>query len=124
MLKSKLFWTQFALLLVVVALYAVGLYWYLFWRIWWYDMPMHFLGGLWVGLCTGWLLEWFQVPRRRDITIFLASLAVGVAWEVFEYAVGLTRGEIGFVFDTAHDLLNDVAGGLLAALIITRLRLT
>lgn len=123
MITSRLFWMQFALLMVVVALYAIGLYWYLFWRIWWYDMPMHFLGGLWVGLFAGWALQYFRILVRRDILIFLAAFVVGIGWEVFEYSVGLTKGEIGFVFDTAHDLLNDVAGGLFAALLITKLRL-
>jgi len=40
---------------------AVALYWY--WSVPWFDIVMHFLGGLWVGTCALWFTEQFD---RQD----------------------------------------------------------
>lgn len=44
----------FVLVILIFQVVAEHFYWY--WRIWWFDMPMHFAGGLWVGLSVLWFV--------------------------------------------------------------------
>jgi hypothetical protein len=88
-----------------------------YWSMPWYDIPMHFFGGVWVALAVLWVSEmpfagW--VKARLSIPSILASVvAVGIAWEVYELAFGITGFHVpGFVFDTALDLVMDVLGGV------------
>ncbi len=38
------------LLFFIVAIYIVGNLDFLFLKIWWFDIPLHFLGGAWLGI--------------------------------------------------------------------------
>ena len=107
-----------AALLAGVHLYALPHYWY--WYFPWLDVPVHLLGGLFMGTAVVGVLGRFR-PR-----IFLIVVTVGaVGWELFELGINYTR-EINFVFDTALDLLMDAIGIILsyavARLTIWRLR--
>lgn len=54
---------------------------------------------------------------RLAILMVILALILGVAWECFEWIVGI----IGNERDTIIDLLMDLAGAVLAALLIKRL---
>lgn len=89
-------------------------YWY--WQMRWFDMPMHFSGGVWLAGAAYW---WFlskkteSVPFLRVLTICLAaSFGVGFLWEIYEAVVSLiTVGHINAMSDTLKDLSFDVIGG-------------
>lgn len=106
----RLRWLFAALLLC--ALLAVLEWWavenYIFWRYVWFDVPMHFLGGLALGvLAVGFF-------HTRQSGIFALALALAfIAWEIFEYTFGLPR-ESNYVFDTGLDLLMDTLGAVVA----------
>jgi len=98
----------------------------LYWRIWWLDMAMHFLGGLWVG-ATG-LVIYYLFRRKHEhvftlqlkqifIIAILFSAVVGVGWEVFEFGLDrfLAAGLQGGIADTASDLLMDIIGSIVGA---------
>ena len=107
----RFFWLIVSLvlsvLLAVANLFAIQ--YFLYWRFWWFDIPMHIGGGFVIGSL---LIGVFDVKRPL---MFLASvLAMSVGWEIMEYLGGLTRFERGYVFDTAHDLLDDTIGATLA----------
>jgi len=91
-----------------------------FWTVYWWDIPLHILGGLWVGLATAWA---FTVFRKRPtfIVCLCGAVAVGVAWEIFEYVTG-TGGSIfmSYPMDTAKDILDDCIGGATAGLLVVR----
>ncbi len=75
----------------------------------WIFTPSHYLGGLSVGLA----LLYAASGLRLRLPIFLCLgpvLFVGVAWEIWEYAMGF---DIHLV-DTLNDLLADFLGGLSA----------
>lgn len=104
---------------------------YLYWYFWWYDIMMHFLGGVVIGGIAVWMqLRLLPAASSRTTMItVLASIAlVGIGWEIFEYVIDPTYAEQpGIVFDTALDLVMDTIGALIAALVITtigRRRLT
>ena len=88
-------------------------------------MPIHFLGGFWVGIFFLWFFSIVRLPffRRsiRDLNwrtilqAFLFILLVGVAYEAGEF---LTNNYIGLdpfnILDTLSDLFFDLAGGSFA----------
>lgn len=98
---------------VVLALvYAAGLEYSLFWRLWWYDIPAHFLGGALAALVTSAVCAWRGGTMRLWWGI-CAAVLVGIAWEAFEWTLGLPPNAfMSFALDTTKDLLMDVVGGI------------
>lgn len=107
-----------ALAFLIAALHVVANAYFLYWSVWWFDILMHFLGGLFIAASALWLLR-FEVPpgiRSRIpvfISVFGAVLIVGVAWEVFEKITGAYNA-IHYTLDTATDIAMDMAGMLAA----------
>ncbi len=96
---------------------AEKFYWYS--AIWYFDMIMHFMGGLWVGLVVIWLLS----PQKTDpdVSFILKAIAgvflVGVSWEIFEFIFyNYIAGNDFNVLDTISDVFFDLAGGTFAVL--------
>lgn len=113
MTRIALLRSAFFVALVIAVLHILAVAFYLYSFYWWFDIPLHFLGGLSVGLTA---LYW-----RGRIAPFAAAagaaLAFGLMWELFEYAAGITLNGIGsYPLDTVKDLFLDAAGGLLAYL--------
>ncbi len=102
---------------VVFILNKVALVHFFYWRFWWYDIMMHFTGGILIG----GLILWGILRVRPNISrgslflmLVIGTIIVGMGWEVMEYTGGITNGEAGYAFDTVKDLINDTLGGLLA----------
>lgn len=107
---SSLFTLQAIVLVTTAVLHAAGLFLFLQYYFWWYDIMLHFLGGLWVALA----FQWYAQAQKRLVLILptlLVVLIVGFGWEVFELLVGAPR-EDNFMFDTSLDILMDVLGGI------------
>ncbi len=112
-LSKSLFYLMF--FIFIVNSLAVKFYWYS--SVWYFDMPMHFLGGLWVGLALVYIFS----PKQKNFTAFLKILAlvlfIGVGWEVFEFIFNNVIAQNSFnVLDTVSDIFFDCAGGTLAVL--------
>lgn len=84
---------------------------YLYWRYEWFDIIMHFLGGLAIAAILVALLTKF---RPASFVLLLAVVFLG--WEVFEYVFGIPR-ETNYLFDTSLDLLMDSLGALLVYIV-------
>jgi TRAP-type C4-dicarboxylate transport system permease small subunit len=94
---------------------------YLYTSIWFFDMPMHFLGGFWLGLSFIYLFWSKTVSVKLFIEIILGVLLLGVLWELFEVIFTNYIGQTPFnTLDTISDLCFDLAGGLSAILYIFR----
>ncbi len=115
---------QLSILLVVSGVLA-GLNWYanahhLYFQFWWFDIVMHFLGGVFSGLAVLWAYHYFcmRICDQRKARLFLVALMgtliIGVAWEVFEGVAGIHLIEAHIVSDTLMDLLMDSLGALAA----------
>lgn len=99
---------------VVAAAHATALNFYLYWTFWWFDLSVHFLGGLWVALTSLWIYIFIrgdkELSRRRTFFIVLISIiVVGGLWEAFEYFAGISPGN-NFIIDTTTDGLMDLLG--------------
>ncbi|HBB56591.1 TPA: hypothetical protein DEW47_01765 [Patescibacteria group bacterium] len=118
-------------ILGLFVLHAVATYTSLYWRILWFDTPMHFLGGFVVGLGAVWWMffrDKFSLPKNLpwfySLILILGVVAlVGVLWEFYEFAVDrfITRKEYinltqGGIIDNMKDLFMDLSGGLLVVL--------
>jgi hypothetical protein len=94
---------------------ASGFYWY--YTVWWFDMLMHFLGGLWVGLFLIYVISPKNSSLKTILNIILWLLVIGILWEAFEFWTRTYIGQTPFdILDTLSDVSFDVAGGFLAIL--------
>lgn len=95
---------------------------YLYWTFGWFDIPMHLIGGVFVGFVMSWALLVLHtnnpIQVKQSIAfVMLSVFFVGIGWEVFE-AVTKTTGVIpgnDYVSDTMLDLIMDIIGGAFAA---------
>ena len=96
----------------------------LYWRLWWFDMPVHFLGGAFIALSIVWLHSFSgyipgHITRILPLTfavVILGTIAVGIGWEIFERLLGHTWSIEGYWIDTLTDILMDFLGGIVAYL--------
>jgi len=96
-------------------------------RFFWYDMTLHFLGGVWV---AGMALYYRFVrvgrastPARGSMFSFatVSVLVVGIGWEIFEIVVDTWTGAGGYRYlDGGSDLIFDILGASVAVLFFTR----
>ncbi len=109
--------------ITVLNFYAYKFFWY--WRFWWFDIIMHTLGGLFVGLIA--LGFYFLRPNTREREIktgvafavaFALISVIGVGWELFEFS---TKHVIFLPqhdpWNTASDLFFDGVGCAFAVFI-------
>lgn len=89
----------------------------LFWIWWWYDIPMHFLGGMVIGSFSLWFFGRLQENSpyfsriSLNLLVALSVLVIGSAWEIYEYTYQLTfNGMISYPVDTIKDFILDFAG--------------
>ena len=119
------------LLLVIGVAHYAGLINRWYWSVFWYDIPLHILGGLWIGLLFFYLFEarfrFLSLGRTLKDYIFLFFLVLGfvsffgILWEFFEYFGDVFFVKKGYaailqegIADTLGDFLNDLLGGFLA----------
>jgi uncharacterized membrane protein YdcZ (DUF606 family) len=123
MIKPRLLKEVFVLLITISLLNYIGNILYLHFYFWWYDVILHFLSGLSLGIMIVFFFSFYSnnALNSQLKTILLAvlfSLFVGIIWEIFELHFGLTSLSDGLVYirDTASDIIIDVCGGFFGAL--------
>jgi hypothetical protein len=94
-------------------------YWYS--SIWYFDMPMHFLGGLWLGLCFIYIFSPKELSEELSFgylsKIIFLVLLIGIFWEFFElYFINHIAQNPFNALDTVSDIFFDLAGGTFAIL--------
>lgn len=108
MSDRRLLYAVALLIASIAVIHIASLQWYLYWQFVWLDVPVHFLGGVWIALFVIWVLGRIgRSPGLLEIVVWVAL--VGVAWELFELWGGIPM-EDNFAFDTALDLLMDLIG--------------
>ena len=101
-------------MVLILGLHLMGIYFYLYWTVSWFDILLHFLGGLSLGVFFIWL---FGLRERSYKTLFLVVLfivIIGVGWEIFEYINNIAKSTEEYVPDTILDLVMDTAGAVVA----------
>lgn len=116
MTARRLLYAQALVLLLTAGIYVAGLEFFLFWKLWWFDILLHFLGGVWAALASAWFLSVMERTPQL-FSVVLCALLIAIGWEVFEFVLGFPREE-AYVFDVTLDIVMGVLGGLLGALSI------
>ncbi len=104
----------FVFMCILNILAIKGLWYYLFW---YFDMPMHFLGGL---ASVFLLAYWFYGKFSGSDFIWqilCLVLVVGIGWEIFEYIfLNWYGGEQFKILDSLSDMCFDMAGGIIGVI--------
>lgn len=122
-MQSRPFPALLLVLLVAIAgVNAFAEYYHWYWLMRWFDMPMHFAGGVWVaGAVLWWRFfsgKFTSLPNTKAMFAWAigGAIAIGLVWEVYEAAVSyITVGRMNDILDTIGDLVLDTLGGIVAA---------
>lgn len=117
----KLLFAQGIVLAALALWFHLGLAFFYFAHMWWYDIPAHILGGMWAGFFCMWAALHFR--RHLSLTyVIVGVFLIGVMWEVFEVMLGIGGSPfMSYPLDTAKDLLDDVVGAFIAGTIASLL---
>jgi uncharacterized membrane protein YjdF len=122
---NKALYVNLVIAPVLVVLHFIGSAKHFYFTYWWFDIMMHFLGGVIVFLLSSWFYARFlkeDLSLRAFIFALVSVLAVGSAWEIYENVIKLTYRAFGsYRFDTIKDVLVDMAGAFIAFLVLNRL---
>lgn len=109
---------------IILGLQLAASQWSLYWVLPWFDILMHFLGGLWLGLMIFALLS-KPIPYLLEhagllvIVVVSGTLFFGFLWEIMEFVLDVMLGTNMFqpnLPDTLSDLGFDMIGSVVAAL--------
>ncbi|MES2023802.1 MAG: hypothetical protein V4439_03905 [Patescibacteria group bacterium] len=115
--KEKLLKIIAPLIFIIFGMNFVANKFYWYSSIWYFDMPMHFLGGAWLSFALIWLFPPKEMSFKYIFKVLLGVLLVGLGWEIFEILVNhFTIQNLFNVLDTSSDICFDLGGGSLALL--------
>ena len=87
----------------------------LYWTIWWMDVLLHFLAGIFIAyavlLVNFSIYGWRGIERGDLKKMFWTILLVGIGWEIFEYVNKIIDPE-NYWTDTFIDIAMDFLGAL------------
>jgi hypothetical protein len=93
---------------------------YLYYEIWWLDIPMHILGGFGVAALTNAILV-YRGMKSTYWKLFFAYLFVALVWELYEYGNSIVgTAQWGGVLDTLKDLFDGAVGASVAYLLVKK----
>lgn len=98
---------------VLSVIHNIAMQLYLYWHLWWFDIPVHAFGGMIVALGFFALRDLRMIPNLflRIMPVTALVFVVALIWEAFELVAGVPI--IGnYVFDTSIDILAGVLGGI------------
>ena len=106
---------------------TIGMWLSLYSILWWYDMPMHFLGGLFTCLLIISIL--LRIKKVKNLPVFyiaiisfVLTLLIGLIWEGYEIFWDIFAGKKHIFIDSLSDIFFDLAGGVEAVFIYLRHR--
>jgi hypothetical protein len=93
---------------------------YMYFEIWWLDIPMHILGGLGVASLVYSILIYLRKPVTL-LPIIVSVFVVAVTWEIYEYVRGVViYDRLSSYLDTVKDLIDGTIGAYIAYLVIKK----
>ena len=85
---------------------------YLYFEIWWLDIPMHLLGGAGIASLTIAILS-YKNKKINYKKIVLSIIVVALLWEFYEYISDLIY--LGYWNGNWKDTISDIFNGLVGA---------
>jgi len=106
--------------LITAILHFIALKTSLYWSTDWFDILMHFLGGVTAGLGVFFFAFATGLLRGNNISkhllfwfVLLGALVIGISWELWELFVGFTDITTDLP-DTLIDIVMDAVGAICA----------
>ena len=115
--------------------HIVGSFFDVYQKLFWYDMPMHFLGGFWITSVIIYFLTihprhtlFHETPWKNIIISFGGAMIISISWEFFEMFLSYFQNNLSCYFigpknryvDTMLDLGFDMLGALFASLVLLK----
>jgi H+/Cl- antiporter ClcA len=128
--QKQLSYILFALVGSIFVAHMIAQANYLYWTIWWFDMPMHFAGGVFLGFFVLYIR--FFIFKYKDFSqkyrwvgmLLLWVLFISIGWELYEFCIDHNFStRLPNYLDTASDLCFDMAGGCISILFLIKKRL-
>jgi hypothetical protein len=93
--------------------HQIALTFSLYWYYWWFDILMHFWGGVLLGVLFYIVIKsrWFNL-KPKTLLMVGYLLIVTLGWEFFELLIKFTASN-NYWSDTLIDVLMGLIGGLL-----------
>jgi len=125
MIREKIL-KKLALAIVALFLLNTGATFFSWYSLaWWFDMPMHFLGGVSVFYISALLWERARTRVSNGRYLYecvITAILLGVLWEALELFLYMHYGTPQFILlDSISDVFFDLAGALYAAYMLTSL---
>ncbi len=93
---------------------------YLYYEIWWLDIPMHILGGFGVAALASAILSYNDIKPTFG-KLFIAFMVIAIGWEIYEYILHiLYSAGLGGTIDTIKDLIDGFIGMIVAYLFVRK----
>jgi hypothetical protein len=109
------------LLVLAIHLMADVFGWYE--KIFWLDMPMHFIGGMAIAMSSFYFLKYAEVSSKQvgikllTLLLILALTALAaIAWEILEF--GMDRIFSTTLQPSVYDTMKDLAFGLIGGAVV------
>lgn len=110
--RKKLLIRLASIIIFIFAINYIAMKFYWYSSIWYFDMPMHFLGGFWVGLACIYIFSLKDFNFKFILKVLICVFLIGFFWEIFEILVDKSITQNLFnTLDTLSDMFFDLAGG-------------
>ena len=127
-MNNRRFILLFAALSALIGLlHLLAVKLWLYWTLWWFDIPMHILGGLWLSAIIFFFFvkdrTFFAGVSSRLIFSFfvVTAVSIGVFWEIFEVIADATMvSKENYAPDTLSDFLFDAVGATIFYFLVKR----
>ncbi len=133
-MQNRVQFVLLGIIIVIATLHYLGLTYDWYHTVPWFDVPLHLLGGAFIGTLFVYIFALRHVvlktlPLVPFVILGVGFVAlVGVLWEFYEFWMDVFVLKIyqplaypGYVhFDTLKDLFNDLVGGALAVGLLWR----
>jgi hypothetical protein len=124
-LGKAVMWSIAGVGVFLLVTHSIAQYAFLYWEYRWLDIPMHFLGGVWVGLMGLYAVLHTKmgeryIPAQFRTPLYAAlggALILGLVWEGYEIAFKFFEWgwfPDAYALDTLLDVVMDMLGGVLA----------
>lgn len=122
-MPQAIVWIFLAVSSIFAAVHNFAVVTSLYWYYSWFDMIMHFWGGILVVLGVYAICSLKHVPLKPTTLIIFSTLTITMLlWEIFEWKAGLFDPQT-HLFDTTKDIIVGLIGGLVGYLVAIRLRI-
>ena len=122
-MPQAIVWIFLAVSSIFAAVHNFAVVTSLYWYYSWFDIIMHFWGGILVVLGVYAICSLKHVPLKPTTLIIFSTLTITMLlWEIFEWKAGLFDPQT-HLFDTTKDIIVGLIGGLVGYLVAIRLRI-